>query len=376
MQQIKENIKNLESLRGFLSLVVVIAHSFQVFFRPSHLFSNQLYEFIGLSARAAVLCFFCLSGFVIASSIESNIKRHGKFKLSEYTLSRVFRIVPPLIAVIAIVFFLQYILIFFGASEIDIKNAARTTFKTEPLKQFAALLTLGIRGDILGGGFNGPLWSLAFEIEFYVIAGLLATIINSKKWFVKSILIIITIIYFKKIGLPIHKKPELDIKIIAASSFLFGVIAYKIKMLSKKNINIILASLATIIILFATYYCNEGSVYDMDKIPSFVILQILISALFSVLILRVSKLNEFLLFNRMSTYSYTLYILHFPVLLFFYFTANHFTKTILSDQFVAATMLTSTIFTIHICSYFGRFIEKPRLHREATTLLFKKIYQK
>ncbi len=56
----------------------------------------------GWLAQVAVIIFFVLSGFVIASSTERSRQRHG-FDPLHYGLRRAARIYPPYLAAIAIV---------------------------------------------------------------------------------------------------------------------------------------------------------------------------------------------------------------------------------------------------------------------------------
>ena len=146
----RSKIPGLDSLRGVLSLVVVIAHSWQVFIHPLDRNDSLLLYIFSLSARFSVLAFFCLSGFVIALSIDQNRSRHGSFRISDYFLARVFRIVPPLLVVFAITFLMQLILMRVGAEIVGSTTAARQIFVTDVSDQFKALRTLCIKGDLAG----------------------------------------------------------------------------------------------------------------------------------------------------------------------------------------------------------------------------------
>ena len=110
-------IASLDALRGVLALIVVSAHAWQTFILPVQ---NEKWQsdLFGLSARFAVLAFFCLSGYVIALSASTNIKNNGHFKAGDFALSRFFRIYPPLLIVIAATLLMSAVLKGFNAESL------------------------------------------------------------------------------------------------------------------------------------------------------------------------------------------------------------------------------------------------------------------
>lgn len=171
----RTKIDSLEGTRAVLSMVVFLAHSWLSFIGP--LDGAEVTTFSRVASTAstlAVTCFFVLSGYVIALSILANRERNdGVFKPLDYFAARCFRILPPLLATMGLCWLLAAGLGLVGSTATDIVGAERQRFVVSPLPQLVALVSVTILGE-LEGGINGPLWSLLWEIRFYVFAGLLA----------------------------------------------------------------------------------------------------------------------------------------------------------------------------------------------------------
>lgn len=96
--------RTLDAIRGVAAQAVVIGHTGAIVFAPS-----TAVTVMGLFASIAVLVFFVLSGYVIAKSVSSEIKRTGDFKWLDFAIRRAGRIMPPYMLTIAIVLlFMQF----------------------------------------------------------------------------------------------------------------------------------------------------------------------------------------------------------------------------------------------------------------------------
>lgn len=368
MQQVsaaKSKIPGLDSLRGALSLTVVVAHAWQIFVHPLDRYDSAALVFFGLSARCAVLAFFCLSGYVIALSIGQNRNRHGSFQPWDYSLSRVFRIVPPLLAVFAITFLMQLILHAMDADIVGSDRAARQIFTTDVADQFRALRTLCINGDLAGMGLNGPLWTLAFEIQLYVVAGLLATIFFSRRAVIRIAAIFLLVHYLRKIGMPIKKLPTLNAHSVMFFSFCFGAIAYHYRSTPLKGLGVIVMLLAGCAGLAA--FLADSNLRDLDVSTPWLAFQVALSGCFSIGVLLIDRFGRFGFLHRMGEYSYTLYIIHFPVLLFGYFLVWHFTPDTLNSTAALVITVLSVPLVLLLAIYIGRAVERPRTQKLFTT---------
>lgn len=295
---------SLDALRGFLSLVVVIAHVCQVFVQPV----SGPSVFLGWAARIAVLCFFGLSGYVIAMSLHAN-RRRG-FQIGAYAMARVRRIVPPLLAVILLTAVAQIVLMMLGADYMPIAKAARAAFGSNPSEQLLALVSLTLAGDLTGMGLNGPLWSLAYEIQLYVIAGLCALIAWAKPY-IKALAAALLLLYVFHISVWV----AFDLQALCFVCFALGAAA---------------TALGT-----STLTALDGWLRG-----SFI--------------------------ASAGQYSYTLYIGHFPLLLFLSFLAHHFAPASLSAQWAPLTAVAAMAVTWLTLASLGRLVERPDLFRRTS----------
>jgi hypothetical protein len=149
----------LDGLRGLSAQVVFIGHLLTILV-PT--LGAGTVHFLGWSARAAVIIFFCLSGFVITSSI-LRVREYGEFTLQDYIVRRIARIYPPYLLAIA-VSWLAFLLVK------GTEALSPVSFGTELLR---ALVFLN-RGHDVVTQMDGPLWSLRLEVIAYAIAGLFA----------------------------------------------------------------------------------------------------------------------------------------------------------------------------------------------------------
>jgi peptidoglycan/LPS O-acetylase OafA/YrhL len=161
---------SLDILRACAAILVMLKHA------RTHLFvafgalppqqhtivTGAFYLFTRLG-QEAVLVFFVLSGFLVGGQVIRRI-RDGRFNVREYAIDRMARILLPLAP--AALFAAIVGTVWHGAP-VDLVQVAGNI--------------LGLNGVLVATlPFNTPLWSLAYEIWFYVIAGVVATICARK----------------------------------------------------------------------------------------------------------------------------------------------------------------------------------------------------
>lgn len=160
----KEN-NNLDLIRLILSFFVIYSHAF-VISPPSPV---ENYEFLikitGLNyvsfGGIAVKTFFLISGVLVTSSLISNKN------ITNYILSRLFRLLPAFYITISLSAILAFFLSSFSAAEY---------FKSKELIQYISKTAqLNIQYNLPGvfennsyKAFNGSLWSIPFEIKAYL----------------------------------------------------------------------------------------------------------------------------------------------------------------------------------------------------------------
>lgn len=343
------HVRSLDALRGILSLTVVVAHALQIFSLP------QTGLYLGFPARAAVLFFFCLSGFVIAMSIHANIRRNGSFDVREYAMSRFVRIAPPFLVVVLLTWLFASILAGLDATKVDLQSAARNEFFAVPLQQILALFSLTVFGDLTGGLVNGPVWSLVFEVQLYVIAGLLVLAWSRKgpvAWFALA-LVAAYVCVFGIVGL--------KLRTLCYMAFGFGAAAYVLRQVSTRTLLVGLLLAVPIATLFGVR-ASSIPMLHMDGAWTWIAFQVALSAVFALLVIAAARVPiEF----HMRDFSYTLYILHFPLFLFVYFLMYRYWPDTLARW--ANPLAVIAVPTAVLCSALVGRIEGLRLPRRHAT---------
>ena len=164
----------LDTARLILAAVVVASHAYYFFLTPlGYVAFASVAEWM---ARYAVLCFFVISGLVIGRSLRL---RHDGFV--PFMIRRVGRIYPPLIASIVLVVAIAYALRLAGVPTGPLADAGAmvNSFSYDLGQSALSLATFGFRGR-LASGANVALWSLVIEMRCYVVAGLLAQLVQSR----------------------------------------------------------------------------------------------------------------------------------------------------------------------------------------------------
>ncbi|WP_334050904.1 acyltransferase family protein [Alteromonas gracilis] len=161
--------------------VVRLSASFMVFFSHLVIVGNPLlWRFSVFSGHFAVLVFFVLSGYVIAYVVFDR-----KESAQKYTINRVVRIysvVLPALIVTAICF---WAVMRFNPRLIDWALSENSGSLYE---YFSVLVMLHQSWQQVSLPTNAPLWSIAFEVFYYLMFGIMVFVNGTQK---KTVLIII-----------------------------------------------------------------------------------------------------------------------------------------------------------------------------------------
>ncbi|WP_417592051.1 acyltransferase family protein [Parasphingorhabdus sp.] len=303
----------LDSLRGLSALAVLIGHSFQVFIAPV---SPNLFPVFGLMAQAAVMIFFVLSGFLITKSITRNSARPSGFSIGSFARDRFNRIYPPLVfAIVLVVALFVLAPYFFPSRSHDFLPGgsfiARDGFFVGFPEVAGTLIFLN--GFVVENiSANGPLWSLSFEVWYYVVAGFIA--------------------WRPRLGLPIGIAILVG---LALSNTLFGIYSIiwfagaVVAMLHNHEINVKpiaytgAISSGIMALAIGTLYCLQATT---TATPSDLTVYLLVAfnlcsglsfaAFLYLIVIGVVSFKPWL--PTSSQYSYTLYVTHLPILLFIF----------------------------------------------------------
>lgn len=358
------NDDGMSSIRGIAALIVVVAHANQIFVLRFFGLEHVIAKISGQMAAHAVLIFFVVSGYLISLSILKNIERNGgSFDLLEYVSSRISRIYPPLIfsVVVCLVIYSLIRLLelpggdFEGAQPFGLIGdlyVARPTFKIDT-SDVAGLL-------LMKNGFlqaNGPLWSLFIEWRIYIAAACLAMIITCARpihRIIWSIGLVYTLIQLKTID--------------SNALFYSGVWLLGCGMAYLHNRAPIAWTRGQTkiwvlpIVLLAVYlYFEPGLIIESRNLSTATerSFQFLFGVLYASLLFPIAPVARAvprLVLMRLGDFSYTLYIVHFPVMLFVLSLSQDMIGQSVARSLMVA--LAAVLFVLLLSFYSGRYLEQ------------------
>lgn len=310
----------LDALRGIASFVVLLAHAAQIFLFRILGRDHPASFFFSSASHFAVIAFFILSGHLVTISILRNARRNRNFDPVSYALSRAARIYPPLLGSFVIVALVGWLIETFdlpGAGNYGLPGelfTARENYKFEVWEFWDAIQ---MENALLS--VNGPLWSLFIEVRIYVLAAGVAMAVLSRS------------LTYRVFGL-----------VLAASSYVngFGVSSYFLFYLLAWSCGAVLAiwpeilriSALTVVVLAVLFFGGLAwlapqtlNYRSLDSLATQAV-QIGVCMLAAVAMLRawshagpnVGGWHESIgssLLAAMARQSYSLYIIHFPLLL-------------------------------------------------------------
>jgi peptidoglycan/LPS O-acetylase OafA/YrhL len=260
------NLK-LDALRGMASLVVLLAHVVQTFSLPI--------PYTEHAARQAVIVFFLLSGYLITGSLAANVARNGSLDVQAYVRARFLRIYPPLLGSIALVLACVWV-----AQALSL-NAPRLTVSWYTVK---SMLWMGNAAQQA----NGPLWSLGIEVRLYV-AALLVSLAVTTRW--RWVFAAAALLWMER------DYRMFDLYVLCAATWAMGAAA---RMLVGRKLLLALGGIA----LSGAYLSAD----DAAQLAACLVYAWLI-------FVRPEGSSPRAWMVATATYSYSLYITHFPLLL-------------------------------------------------------------
>ena len=160
----RRRIPELDALRGFVAMIVVIHHLFVIFqtvwTRYIPVPAYRVFDFVQAQNKLAVLTFFVLSGYAIGMATRDR-QPVTRAAIRHYAFRRVARIVPLYAFSLAWTAALGLIYGFEGPA-----------FSMRTLLGNALFLqtSLDAKGNWFAPfGRNGPYWSLSYEVFFYLL---------------------------------------------------------------------------------------------------------------------------------------------------------------------------------------------------------------
>jgi peptidoglycan/LPS O-acetylase OafA/YrhL len=316
----------MDTLRGVSALVVACVHTFQIFLIPYFGLGSPSHVITGMLATHAVTTFFVASGFMICVSVARHRNEDGTFRSGAFAEARILRIYPPLIAAMLLTIAVYFAIIGFGlhgaesyrlGGEVDVVRE-RATFEWNLLPSTFFLLYGTFANAPAPINMDGPLWTLGFEWWFYVLAFVSARLWNG--------LTLSTIMPFAAgvwIVLTNHDVFFIWFLVIWLGGFTLGA-AYLSGVLFRLSWRAVallaLAVIATALIVGRRYLITDlldpfGSLHG-KRIWACVGLLIAVGIASAIRMRRDWRMPSWI--TGLAAFSYTLYVVHYPLLLLAY----------------------------------------------------------
>jgi peptidoglycan/LPS O-acetylase OafA/YrhL len=242
----------------------------------------------------AVLAFFVLSGFLVGGKVIQRLKE-GTFDIKSYTIDRAVRIFLPLIATLLFIMIVNLIM-------------------GQPNNMLQLIGNLFSLQGIFVSSATAPLWSLAYEVWFYILTGSLAVLIsrNNTIQHINYLIIFIVFLVFTKL-----EAIYLFVWIFGALSILF--VSCKNRFVLRSSIALVFISIA---LLQLTGESRSIQIGFLRYLPSRDVIQLFFALFMSIMIqqlllfmprrkfaVKIDKAGTYL-----AKFSYTLYLTHYPLL--------------------------------------------------------------
>lgn len=318
-----ETKNHLNLIRGAAALLVALAHLSQIFIFPLIGVTSGMW--ITLSGQLGLMAFFSLSGYLIFQSVSRNFIKYGIFEPTDFMKKRLRRIYPPLLAGLLLTALLTWIIVCVGYTDKSNYTTGSELYVPREKISFdwVNMASVFVFANNIVPGFNsptlnGPLWSIAHEFWFYMTCAVALSVSNINK-----ILGVITFTLIMFFSLSINDFWTLGM-IVWCVAFLSAYLRTRMTSVLYLCYVIIFSLLAFSIF----YYLQDRNPESWFRYRSYYLYGVIISLLLPILenfplYPRATKITGFFplltkSLTNVSGYAYTLYVIHFPIFMFFF----------------------------------------------------------
>lgn len=315
----------MDSLRGISALIVASVHAFQIFALPYIGLGTAGHVTTTLLATYAVLVFFVVSGFMIHVSMQRHRTADGHFQSWAFARARILRIYPPLLAAVAMTLLIWaaiHLLGLHGAESYRLGGELfvareRAALDWPTLASTIFLIYGAVPNAPLPLSMNGPLWTLSYEWWFYILTFLVARLWNGR-----TLSIVLPIVAVLAMLLYGRNPLFLYFLMIWLFGFVLGHFYLTRRIYGSRYWLLIallaLAALASIMAIGREHVVRDVlNPYDTPAAQKIMVcVGLLITISVSILIRCRYPSSKGTLVPKLADFSYTLYIVHYPLLLF------------------------------------------------------------
>lgn len=363
----------LDSVRSWCLFVVLIAHAIQVFISPYWDYSVALQDWpiaqyaIRRGPAYAVMAFFSMSGLLIYYSVVSNTQKHGGFRLGYYIVARLLRVYPPLIFSLILVLVFHVLLNVSGIAGKETFASGDELYlpRSEINLVWKDIIGAGVFINTLIPGFNspilnGPLWSIAHEFWFYMLA-IPILMLLFRHWLV-AVLGCVAYIY-----LCFTLYLELYIDEWWFYGWCVWLVAFfmtHLERIAPKKVFYLITFCCAFPASWLWYFLVVNSYDSYYDYRSYFPGGILFSIVLPFILVKIKgekiKTTYSLAMSKIAGFSYTAYLIHFPIFLMFFFYTNLWVESWLGRLLI---LLSALIISIVSASYLARYLESRVLRK-------------
>lgn len=308
---------SMSVIRGVAAMVVAATHAFQIFVLPYLGLGGLPHLLTSLAATYAVLLFFVVSGFMIYWSVQRHTT-DGIFDWKGYAIARILRIYPPLFAAIVITFLVFSIIKVLGLHGSESYRLGGEMFVVRERAEFSLkslLATVALTYGTFPGSpppleMNGPLWTLGYEFWIYFLVMFAINTRHCRFW--SGLLPLV-------VFLTASMRTGLDLQFIFLLVWLCGyALGWFVssgRVLSRGMLLLTFVFSGLVFVEMGPANLAEQILNPFDYKWSIVPIGVAMTCLVAFVVPRVRQQDDGWVASS-AEYSYTLYLIHFPIQLF------------------------------------------------------------
>lgn len=367
-QSINLNLRSLDTLRGLLATYVLLGHCRWLLWagngewsKYSHSWWANILASTSASLRyghEAVMVFFVLSGFFIHLRVSQQLAKspNFEFNVTNFFQRRSYRLIPPYLFALALTVFVDLLGRYLyptlyngltGDSLLDY-NFHRKEFSLASVLPALLMLPSSLGKDF---GSNGPLWSLGYEVIYYLLYPVWLNLRKLGALPAYFIGMALTILVGFSINIAFVSQVLIHYPIWLTGAAIAELLVTK----TFPKLSIIANSLLLIIAFLGTQLTQGMPI----KIMFDALLGLSVVIMTVGLPLSITSNNMHKFFESIGISSYSIYICHFPVVTFISAWYIELFNSRPMHGWLAVCGAVSTLLTTHICF---RVCERHFLH--------------
>jgi peptidoglycan/LPS O-acetylase OafA/YrhL len=306
----------LDLIRSVAIVLVLLRHGERAIAGASE--GSGFLRSLCLNGWIGVDLFFVLSGYLISRHLIRHGLGSGRFCFRSYVLGRTLRILPAYLAVLALVTAGAFPYYAIGTDHLGLRIAWHLVFLQ----------------DYLPSNINVVLWSLGVEEKFYLLAPVLLWLVLSRRTFGEGALVVLSfcalspalravaasmadgtpqdyVSFFRVFRSPFHASLEpLMLGVLIALAEMKGLVGGPVRQRSR---TMLFAGIVMFLWLGSHEFLGRIDMFDVIVQPAGVAVVCALLTLGAVQMQGIPLLGE-RLFRVVARLSYSLYLVHFPLL--------------------------------------------------------------